>query len=96
MTFGKIEGVDSIVLTFNAPHFMGCMVLITKSAIVALAIMKINSSSAGIFTVTSNLARNLCDSLGGAKGPEIHGSGSKYWWHYHGRSYMNAHCWYVA
>ena len=34
MTFGKIEGVDSIVLTFNAPHFMGCMVLITKSAIV--------------------------------------------------------------
>lgn len=63
---------------------------------VALAIMKINSSSAGIFTVTSNLARNLCDSLGGAKGPEIHGSGSKYWWHYHGRSYMNAHCWYVA
>lgn len=63
---------------------------------VALAIMKINSSSAGIFTVTSNLARNLCESLGGAKGPEIHGSGSKYWWHYHGRSYMNAHCWYVA
>lgn len=63
---------------------------------VALAIMKKNSSSAGIFTVTSNLARSLCESLGGAKGPEIHGSGSKYWWHYHGRSYMNAHCWYVV
>jgi len=63
---------------------------------VALAIMKKNSSSGGIFTATSNLSRSLCDSLGGAKGPEIHGSGSKYWWHYHGRNYMNAHCWYAV
>lgn len=60
----------------------------------ALAIMKLNSSTAGVFTLTSNLSRSLCDSLGGAKGPEIHGSGSRYWYHYHGYSYLNAHCWY--
>lgn len=62
---------------------------------VALAIMKENSHTAGVFTVTGNLARSLCESLGGAKGPESHGSGGDYWYHYHGRNYLNAHCWYI-
>ena len=61
----------------------------------AVAIMKQNSSTVGVFSVTSNLARDLCSSLGGATPPECHGAPPKYLWHYHGYSYPHAHSWYI-
>lgn len=61
---------------------------------IALAIMKFNSSSMGVFALTSTYARGLCSGLGGAIGPENHGSTEGYWYHYHGANYRHAHCWY--
>lgn len=61
----------------------------------AVAILKQNSSSVGVFSVTGNLARDLCESLGGAIGPQSHGAPPKYLYHYHGRNYSHAHSWYI-
>lgn len=61
----------------------------------ALAIMNKNDREIGIFSLSSSYARGLCNSLGGAIGPESHGGGEGYWSHYHGVSCRKAHCWYV-
>lgn len=63
---------------------------------VAVAILKQNSSTGGVFTLTSTLAIGLCSGLGGARGPEKHGSTAGYWYHYHPLNYLNAHCWYIS
>ena len=62
---------------------------------VAVAILKENDSTVGVFSATGNLARDLCESLGGAIGPESHGSPPKYLYHYHGNNYTHSHSWYI-
>lgn len=74
------------------------MVLVAPVAVdrkTALEIMKKNDGKIGIFASTTSYARGLCNSLGGAVGPEAHGGGEGYWSHYHGKFYRDAHCWYV-
>lgn len=71
-----------------------CPVDIPRKA--ALAIMKLNSSYSGVFTVQNNYAYSLCQSLGGTiRGPEGETS-SGYWLHYHSSNYPNAHCWFIG
>lgn len=60
----------------------------------ARAILLLNSSLAGVFTMNGASARGLCEGLGGAIGPEISGIGSGYWYHYHGAMCRRGHCWY--
>jgi|GEM_PF-2147401 len=61
----------------------------------ALAIMRLNSKKAGVFAITDSMARGLCSSLGRVEGPDNHGAGSGYWYHYHGTQVRNAHCWFI-
>ena len=70
-----------------------CPIDIPRNA--ALAIMKLNSSRAGVFTVKSNYASSLCQTLGGGvRGPEGEYA-SGYWYHYHSNNYPSAHCWFI-
>lgn len=69
-----------------------CPKVIDKN--MARAILLLNSSLAGVFTMSGANARGLCEGLGGAIGPETSGIGPGYWYHYHARSCSNAHCWY--
>lgn len=62
---------------------------------IAKAIMKLNSSKYGVFAINDFAAKGLCAKLGGAIGPESHGSGEGYWYHYHGASCDDAHCWFA-
>ena len=62
---------------------------------VAVAILKENDSTVGVFSATGNLARDLCESLGGAIGPESHWSPPKYLYHYHGNNYTHSHSLYI-
>ncbi|TYQ16479.1 UNVERIFIED_CONTAM: hypothetical protein Cloal_3020 [Acetivibrio alkalicellulosi] len=63
---------------------------------IALAIMRLNSKTVGVFALSDSLARGLCSGLGGYLiGPEIHGAGSGYWYHYHSSQVRDAHCWYI-
>lgn len=71
-----------------------CPVDIPRKA--ALEIMRLNHSRAGVFTIQSNYAQSLCQSLGGGiRGPEGEYS-SGYWRHYHSLNYPSAHCWYIG
>lgn len=71
-----------------------CPVDIPRKA--ALEIMRLNHSRAGVFTVQSNYARSLCQSLGGGiRGPEGEFA-SGYWMHYHSLNYPSAHCWFIS
>lgn len=77
----------------------GNYILVAPTSIpkkVAIAIMKMNSDTAGVFALSYSLAFGLCDGLGGAKGPEQHGSGAGYWPHFHPKKYPDAHCWYIG
>lgn len=61
----------------------------------ALAAVEIGGN---IFSRTQTLAKNLATAAGsGYRGPEIHGTGSNYFWHYHPKYGMYAeyaHCFY--
>ncbi len=62
----------------------------------ALEIMRLNHSRAGVFTIQSNYAQSLCQTLGGGiRGPEGEFA-SGYWMHYHSIKYPYAHCWYIS
>lgn len=61
---------------------------------IAIAIMSLNRRFFGVFALNSSYARGLCNSLGGARGPETHGSSEGYWYHYHGANFPLAHCWF--
>lgn len=70
-----------------------CPVDIPRNA--ALAIMRLNNSYAGVFTIADNYAKSLCQSLGGGiRGPEGENA-SGYWMHYHSLNYSSAHCWFI-
>lgn len=62
----------------------------------ALAIMRLNNSRAGVFTIQANYASSLCQSLGGGiRGPEGEVA-SGFWMHYHSLNYPSAHCWFIS
>lgn len=62
----------------------------------ALAIMRMNSTYDGVFTIADNYARSLCESLGGVgRGPEGEQK-SGFWKHYHCKNYPEAHCWFIS
>lgn len=60
----------------------------------AKSVMGRNSKTDGVFAVSAQYARGLCDSLGGYRFDPAHGSTSGFWDHYHCTIYPNAHCWY--
>lgn len=63
---------------------------------VALAIMRLNSSRTGVFTIQNNYAQRLCQSLsGGVRGLEGE-IASGYCMQYHSRNYPSAHCWHIS
>ena len=71
-----------------------CPVAIPRKA--ALAIMRLNDTYRGVFTVQSNYAYSICQTLGGSiRGPEGE-IASGYWQHYHSSNYPLAHCWFIS
>lgn len=96
---------DDAVLTMQQNKIRYYPALRTKNAIficpteidekIAMAILILNNEYAGVFALSDTLARNLCNKLGGATGPYIHGTGGSYWFHYHAKRCEKAHCWFI-